>query len=233
MSNIVQAKNAVMFGFLTGNWYPIGCETNFTYESSNELITKTDRNAGGNRKYRARISDGTASVEGVVTTTNIPESLTIFYYEQELIRRTVQQFKFLWTDDDGFDKEITANFVIRTISIANQQGGFSTFTMELQRTSAVTVDPVIPPDDGNDEGIDSSSWDTTEGETSITGDSVDGKSFVGKKILLVSRTGAPHNLVTGTPGNLEAQVSDPAGTTITFLNAFNPGETVFIVWEDA
>lgn len=233
MSNIVQAKNAILFGWLGAAWYPIGCETNFNYHYENELITKTDRNAGSFRKYRVRISQNTGSVEGVVTTTNIAESLTIFYYLQEAIRRTEQQFKFSWTDNDGLLKEITGLFVIKDIDIPNQQGGFSMFTMELQGTGGLTIDPVTDPDDGSDEGIDSSSWDTTPDATTLSGLSVEGKTFVGKKILLVSRTGAPHSLVTGTPGNLEAQVSDPAGANITFLNPFNVDETVFIVWEDA
>lgn len=230
--NIVQAKNAIMFGWL-GAWYPIGCETDFVYTSSNELITKTDRNAGQNRKYRARISDGSASVEGIVTTSN-DERLSIFYYEQELIKRTIQQFKFAWTDDDGGLKEITASFVIKDIEIRNPQGNFSTFSMELQRTSGITIDPVEPPDDESDEGIDSDTWDLAEGESSISGLSIGGKSFNGKEVLLVSREGAPYVLVTGTPGNLEAQVSEPSGSTINFLNPGNPGgERVFVVWKDA
>lgn len=232
MSNVVQAKNAILFGWLDG-WFPIGCETNFNYHYENELITKTDRNAGSFRKYRVRISQNSGSVEGVVTTTNIAESLSIFYYLQEAIRRSEQQFKFSWTDDDGGLKEITGLFVIKDIDIPNQAGGFSTFTMDLQGTAGLTIDPVDPPDDGSDEGIDSATWNTTVDATSISGLSVDSKSYVGKKILLVSRSGAPHNLVTGTPGNLQAQVSEPAGANINFLQPFNAGETIFIVWEDA
>jgi hypothetical protein len=100
MANIVQGKNAVLFGYSGGLYYPIGCEIDFSYEYVNELTQKTDVNAGSWRKYEVRISDCTASLSGVTTTTNT-DTLSIFYYLQEAIRRTPQLIKMVWTDDDG------------------------------------------------------------------------------------------------------------------------------------
>ena len=54
MANLVQGKNAVLFGYLGGLYYPIGCEIDFTYEYQNELTQKTDVNAGSWRKYEVR-----------------------------------------------------------------------------------------------------------------------------------------------------------------------------------
>lgn len=144
----------------------------------------------------------------------------------------------VWTDDDGVDKVISGIFLIKTISIGNTQGDWSKFTLELQGTSNISIDPIISSGSSGtsssgsslDERIDSDYWIAVEGATSINGLSVNGKSYVGSEVILVSRTGATHNIVTGTPGNLEAQVSDPAGTDISFLNPFNPDETVTVVW---
>lgn len=239
--NYIQGRNAVLFGYLSGVYYPIGCEIEFTYEYTNELTTNTDVNAGSWRKYEVRISDCTASLSGVATSSN-GTSLSIFYYLQEAIRRTPQNIKMVWTDDDGAEKVITGVFLIKTISIPNQQGDFSKFTLELQGTSGIEIDPVIGGGGSGtggssgtsgsslDENIDSDYWLTTPGNTSINGLSVNGKSFVGSTVIYVSREGATQFLVTGTPGNEEAQVSEPAGTDISFLNPFLADERVFVIW---
>lgn len=234
MGNTVQGKNAVMQVSVSGIFYMVLCQVDFTFSYINENILKTDVNAGSYRKRRTRISDLAGSVNGVTTTTNNANSISVFYFLQEAIRRSVQQIRFLWKDDDGVIKTIDANLLIETIDITGPIGDSSKAEMKLVGAGGgLSIDPIIPPDEGTDSGIDSASWDTTPAATTISGLSVDGKSFVGKKVLLVSRTGAPHDLVTGTPGNLQAQVSEPAGTTIGFLNPFNDEETVFVVWEDA
>lgn len=237
MSNYIQGKNAILFGYLSGVYYPIGCEIEFTYEYLNELTTKTDVNAGSWRKYEVRISDCTASLSGVTTSSN-GTTLSIFYYLQEAIRRTPQNIKMVWTDDDGVDKVITGVFMIKTINIANAQGDWSKFTLELQGTSGITIDPIIGGGGSGsssgsssiDENITADYWLTVEGATSINGLSVGGLSYVGGEVILVSREGATQFLVTGTPGNEEAQVSDPAGTNISFLNPFGPDERVYVIW---
>lgn len=233
--NTIQGKNAILFGYLSGVYYPIGCEIEFTYEYLNELTTWTDVNAGSFRKYEVRISDGTASLSGVVTSSN-GSTLSIFHYLQEAIRRTPQNIKMVWTDDDGVDKVITGVFLIKSIPIVSQQGDYSKFTLELQGSGGITIDPIINGGSGTsgssslDENIDFDYWETTPAATSISGTGAGGKSFTGFTVILVSREGAPHFLVTGTPGNLEAQVSDPAGTDINFLTPFNPGERVMVIW---
>lgn len=229
MANTVEGKNGILFGNLSGVFYMIGCEIDFTYTYSNELVGKTDVNAGSWRKYRARISDQTVSLNGVTTTTNTT-TLTIFYYLQEAIRRSEQLFKLAWTDDDGGTKEIQATFIIKQIDITSAQGDWSKFTLELQGTSGITIDPVSPPSSSSDEGIDSDYWDLTEATTTVTGLGINGGSFAGKTLFLVARETAvyvPESPLTTTTGY------GFDGTTITFINPGNPGpERVFVAWHD-
>lgn len=226
----VQGKNAALMINVLGTYYLIGCQTDFSYDYNNENILKTDVNAGSYRKRRTRISDTAGAAQGVVTTTNTSDRVTIFYLQQESIRRSIVQLKFAWTDDDGGLKEITGRFCIKTIHIDNATGDFSKFDVSFEGAGdGITIDPVLPPDPGSDDGVDSDVWTTTPGNFTITGLGVDGKSFAGKTIELVAREGAVY--FEETPLTTTEGYSFD-GTTITFINAFNPDERVTVLWVD-
>lgn len=229
MSNVVQGKNSALMVNVLGVWYLIACQTDFSFEYANENILKTDVNAGSFRKRRPRISDISGSVSGVTTTTNT-STISIFYFLQEAIRRAVQSLKFVWTDNDGLTKEIATSMLIKTIDITGPQGDFSKFEMTLEGAGdGLTIDPVLPPDPGSDEGVDSDVWNTTPGGFTISGPGIDSRSFAGKTLFLVAREGAvyfPESPLTTTTGY------GFDGTTITFINAFNPGERVTVAWHD-
>lgn len=230
--NTVQGKNTVMQVFADGAYRSIDCQTDFLFEYINENILRTDVNANGNRVRRVRISDLQGACEGVTTTTNLVGGYSIFYFLQQAVRRAVQQMRWLFTDDDGLEKELTGQLIIRTIDITGPAAGPSTFNIQFDGAGdGITIDPVDPPVDTSDEGIDSDDWLMAESVSTITGLSTNGKSFAGKVILLVARTGAPYTLVSGTPGNLEAQVALP---NINFLYPANPGgESIFVIWKNA
>lgn len=229
MANTVQGKNGILFGNLLGVFYMIGCEIDFTYTYTNDLGEKTDRNAGSWKKWEVIISDCSISLTGVTTTSNTT-TLSIFYYLQEAIRRSEQTFKCVWTDDDGGVKEIEGVFIIKEIPIVSSQGDWSKFTLDLQGTSGITINPITPPSSSSDEGIDSDYWQLGVGATTITGTGVGGKSFAGKTIFLLSRETdvyVPESpLITTTGYGYD-------GTTISFINPGNPGpENIFIAWHD-
>lgn len=229
--NAVQGKNALMQVWVTDQYYNIACQVDFTFEYTNENILKTDVNAGSFRKRRTRISDLSGSVQGVTTTSN-DTNVSIFYFLQEAIRRSVQQIRFLWRSNDNAVKVIDAKMLIETIDITGAIGDASKFDMKLVGANdGLTLDPVDPPDTSADDGFAGDYWTTTETGTTVTGTGVNGKSFAGKEILSVTRSGSgdyvPVAIFTGV--GLE-YIFD--GTTITFQNAFGPDETVTVLWKN-
>lgn len=229
--NAVQGKNALMQVFVVDAYYNIACQVDFTFEYSNENILKTDVNAGSFRKRRTRISDISGTVQGVTTTSN-DTSISIFYFLQEAIRRSIQQIRFLWRSNDNVVKVIDANMLIETIDIDSPIGDASKFDMKLVGgNGGLTLDPIDPPDETTDEGIDGDYWTTTETGTSITGNGVNGKSFAGKEILSVTRSGSgDYNPVTVFTGVGLEFIFD--GTTISFQNPFGADETVTVIWKN-
>lgn len=230
--NQVQGKNAAMEVNYLGTYYLIGCQVGFTFTYANENILRTDVNSPGYRKRRTRISDVSGNVNGVTTTTNTPfddkPTVSVFYFLQEAVRRAPQDIRFTWEDDDGLVKEIVTTMLIETINIDGNVGDASKFDMSLVGGGGLSVDPIIPPD-GGDEGFSSDYWNTTPGGQTITGVGVNGRSFAGKDVLAVFREGLEHTVVTGTPGNREAQFVSP---NITFDIPFEDDVRVTVVWKD-
>lgn len=231
ISNAVQGKNALMQVFVVDQYYNIACQVDFTFEYSNENILKTDVNAGSFRKRRTRISDLSGTVQGVTTTSN-DTNISIFYFLQEAIRRSIQQIRFLWRSNDNVVKTVDAKMLIETIDMTGAIGDASKFDMKLVGASdGLTLDPIDPPDSTSDDGLNGDYWTTTETGTSITGIGMNGKSFSGKQILSVTRSGSgdyiPVTIFTGV--GLEYMYD---GTTIFFQNPFGPDETVTVIWKN-
>ena len=87
MSSIVMGRDMIMEVKIVADWVPIGCATTCSFQYTNELINKTDVNAGLFRKYRVRISDCTANIQGLASLVT-DTTASSFYFLQEAIRRT-------------------------------------------------------------------------------------------------------------------------------------------------
>lgn len=99
-------------------------------------------------------------------------------------------------------------------------------TVESKGDTRVVATGAAPAPVGGNK-VYSDYWQTTAGQTSVSGESVEhGYSLTGKTIIEVSREGLQYDLITsGTPGERQCIYSSGA---ITFRDAFNPGETVFV-----
>lgn len=233
MSDVIHGRDVVGMFKIDGEWFNIFCATGCEFRLENELIGKTDVNAGSFRKYRVRLGDCSMTFTGVSKTSNANDVLSPFFFAQESVRRTEGEYRILFVDQDGNDKVIAMNGVVRALSIASDINNFSTSTMEIQGTGGFTV-PLSPdPPTGCDEWF-WDWWETTPGETSISGTGHYGRSFAGHDLIEVDREGIQHDVVdSGTPGNREALYN--GGSSIDFdpLNPFNAGERVFVIWEES
>lgn len=232
-SKVIHGRDVNVLVDVSGLWTYIGCATDSTFEFDNEIIGKTDVNAGLFRKKRVRISDSRASVSGVSTTEG-GDKVGQFYFLQEGVRRTEQSLKFLFIDEAGVDTTIEMTALVRSISINSDTSNFSEFDIGFEGTGNITISTLEPPESGSlCPNVLSDWWETTEGETSISGASFHGTAttLAGKTIIEVDREGMVLNPVSGVPGNGQYRYT---GTTIEVSpsNPFNPGETMFVIWEE-
>lgn len=242
MSDIVLGRNVNVETLVNGDYIVIGCAVSCAFEFENELIGKTDVNAGLFRKRRVRISDTRGSVQGLTTLQNSTTRLTIFHFLQEAIRRTEQTLRFVFLDEGGFTRYITGIFLVKTVQISSDASAFSEFDLQLEGTGGnIDIGVVIPPGGEESPGespgegdicpeLFSDYWETVEGESTISGIGVNGRSFADQQVLEVDREGTEHELATGSPGNREYAYD---GTTISFdaTNPFNAGERIFVIWK--
>src|SRR6188472_3860305 len=142
MSDIVMGENMILEHYNGSDWLPIGCAVSCSFQFTNELIGKTDRNAGLFRKYRVRMSDCTANVQGLVSLVT-DTTVSVFYFLQEAIRRTEQQLRFRFTDEGGNTQSIEGNWLVSSTSINGDVSAFSEFDLSFPGTSGVTLAPVV------------------------------------------------------------------------------------------
>lgn len=227
MNEVVHGKDVNVEARINGDYVAIGCAFSCSFEFENELIGKTDVNAGLSRKKRVRISDCRGSVQGVTTLNNSATRLTAFYFLQEAIRRTEQDLRFVFVDEIGNIRYIQCMFLVKNHQLTAESSGFSEFDLQLEGTGTPTIGTVDVTENICPE-LFSDTWETTEGEFSVSGLGQEGRLFAGGDILEVDREGLQYDYTAGTPGNREFSYN---GTEITFENPFNDGERVLVVWK--
>lgn len=230
--NIVNAKDIIMKVRVDGDDIDIGCAASLIYRYKNEIIGKTDVNAGLFRKKRVRISDYSASVQGLITLSNEINGVSCFYFLQEAIRRTEQYITFIYTDEIGQIRTIAANYLVESEDLSGgAEKDFGEFDLNLEGTGDLTLSTIDSPPAGTCFETDSDWWSTTPGANSITGLGNAGKTFAGQQIIAVIREGGiPLQFTSGTPGERDYSYD---GTTITTWasNPYLSGEKIYVLWQ--
>jgi hypothetical protein len=227
-------KDVNVEALVNGVYVTIGCATTISFEFENELIARTDVNAGLNRKKRVRLSDSRGSVQGLTMIENTSTRLTAFHFLQEAVRRSEQDMRFVFMSEDGDSRVIAGKFLVQALSLTGDHSGpgFSEFDLRLEGTGGITIGTVDSP--GDDSGLgcpdmDSDTWVMEEGQTSISGLGQEGKSFAGREILEVDVEGLQYDYKDGAPGNREYAYN---GTEISVeIPAPEGGQRVFVIWK--
>ena len=233
-NEVIHGKNCFVY-ILSGNdYYLIGCGISFSFEVENELILRTGINDGLFPKKRVRQTSFRGSVNSVMISESDAAKVSAFFMIQEGIRRAESTYKFEYTDGASVTKTITGNFLVQTVNISADTQSFSKFDLSIEGTGGFTM-ATDSPTPVTDENVDSDDWATVAGETSITGSSTNTKNTTGKVLLVCSRTGVVHDIITsGTPSGMQAKFDTATGTT-----SFDPGrpfeadEFVWQMWKDA
>lgn len=227
MSDTIFGNNAVLQVNISGTYLNIGCAVSCMFEFENELIAKTDVNAGLFRKKRVRMSDSRMGVQGLTTLVD-DTSYSPFYFLQEGVRRTEQDLRILFTDEGGIQKQVQGSYLIKSIQLTGKADDFSEYDIEFEGTGSISLED--PEASGSDipGNIQFDWWEGAGGETSITGPGHYGRSFAGESVKYVDIEGIGHDLVSGTPGNREYANT---GTVISFLIPLEAGGRVYVLWE--
>lgn len=232
MSNIIFGSNAVLQVKPTGlgSYFSVGCAVSCVFDFENEIIAKTDVNAGLFRKKRVRMSDCSMGVQGLTTLVD-DTTYSPMYFLQEAIRRTEQDLRILFTDEGGISKQIQGSFLVKKINMTGKADDFSEFDMEFDGTGGISL--ADPEDSGSDISGDYQWdwWATTPGASTISGAGNYGRSFAGETLLLVDREGIQYDEVASGPSGRQYSFN---GTTISFDPAlvFNSGERVYVIWKN-
>lgn len=233
-NEVIQGNQCFVYIKNGDDWYLIGCGISCQFELENEIILRTSVNDGLFPKKRVRQTDWRGSVSAVMIDNSDSEKVSAFYLAQEAVRRAERTYKFEFTSVGGTTKIITGDAVIRSIPMSADQTSFAKFDLSIEGTGGFTLDETDSPTDVIDENVDSDYWTFTAGETSITGNSVNGKNTTGKTILAVSREGVAHDPITsGTPSGRQAKFSTSTGTTSFDSSLPSNGETVWQMWKDS
>lgn len=227
--DFVQGKNVVLFQKIgTTTYQPIGCAESVSFEFENEIIGKTDVNAGGFRKKRVRMSDCRASLSGVVKISNEHSILSVFYVLQNGISRSEIEYKIVFTAENKSDYTVTFSAVVSRISTTSSTTDMSSFDIELEGTGGIEQDPVSSPSDSAGE-VTSDTWTITGGVQYI-----EDVRLLNKDIIEVCLEGTQHEQATGTPVYREFKYTPSIGGKGRI--EFDPnlgnmdGNKVFVIW---
>lgn len=228
MSDVVFGNNAVLQINILGTYINVGCAVSCSFEFENEIILKTDVNAGLFRKKRVRMSDTRMGVQGLTTLVD-DTTQSVMYFLQEGIRRTEQDLRILFTDEAGIQKQVQGSYLVKTVKLTGKSDDFSEFDIEFEGTGSISLED--PEGSGSDipGDIQWDWWEMAEGATTISGAGHFGRSFTGESLLEVDREGVQYDAITASPDGRQYVYN---GTTVAFANAANPGERVYVLWEN-
>jgi hypothetical protein len=203
-----------------------------TFSCRQEVLLATSVDSGNWRYKKLRnISEWNVSVSGLTKIDNTDGQVSFFYLLQQNIRGSEQIIQIMFEDSNGNIQVLEGTVLIPELSINANVGSFADATISFEGTGPVEItEPVSDVESDICEDLVSDTWDVVATETSISGAGQEGKSFAGKEILEVDRSGMVHSYTSGIPGNMEYAYN---GTEISFdpTNPFNDGETIFVLWK--
>lgn len=222
MNRKVLGKNVIVSMLVDGNYYPIFCGKTAALDLNQDKIEVTHVNSNAHRNFVPGMSDSQLTVQGVTLINNDDHKVSVNYLSQLAIRRSINTYRVLMTDQDGTNLSILLSAFVLNTNLSRDVVAWSQSSVTLQVTddwefSSVIPPPVIP---------------NCEEQDPIYGTLADGSAVftsalliqgVGETITIlnISRSGTNYYETSGTPGNLEFKYNSAAGT-ITFQNVGNP-----------
>lgn len=222
MNTKVLGKNAVFSMYIAGVYYPVFCAKTFERVLNQDEIEVTSVNSGSDREYVPGMSNSTISASGITQINNNEGKVSIFYLDQLAIRRSINAYRVLCTDQDGNTIFITFNAFIVNSTLSKDTTAWSQSSASFRITGAWTFGTVVPPPVVPDCEVQPTIYTTlADGATGVTNALLIPGVGETITILSVSRSGSVHYETVGTPGSLEFKYT--SGTGAIDFDPTNPG----------
>jgi len=141
----IQGKNVHVFKYIDALPIEIVCGTNIVLEFQQELIGATTPDSGRYLEVRPRMRSLTAAISGATTSTN-DNNLSVFHFLDEDVFGEAQDLEVIYTDNNGTERSVRADFYIETLPITGEAGSASTYDINLKSSGAFTTSDLIDPD---------------------------------------------------------------------------------------
>lgn len=227
MSDLIFGSGVVLRQMISGTYYEIGCAETIEFEFENEIIFKTDVNAGAFRKKRKRISDCRGRISGITKSGNSDNVLSVFYELEDGVAGTVSTYQFLFTDQSGTQRAVTMDAVVSRVRIGGNATDFSDFDVEIEGTGGFQMDEIDVPG-GSASQVDSDTWTISGGLNYI-----EDTRLLNATIIEVCLEGTEYEETSGTPSGREYKfTANVAGKgRVEFdTNVVINGQKVFVIW---
>lgn len=232
MADIIFGKNVLVQQQQDDlSWLNLLCGTDMTFTYEPEFITKTGPNSPS-REYQVRIEDCSMSVTGATRIANDSTTLTFFSMMATAMRRTKKSYRAKFVDETGAIKTITMDAFIGQSTINGPVSDASIGTIELRGTGGFTIATPDPDPSTVTYNLLSDWWNTSNGNAFINGASAVNSYTLttADTILEVDVEGVEFDIVTGAPGNRQAQPS-LATNKINFNFTFDGTQKVFVLFK--
>jgi hypothetical protein len=234
MSSVIHGKDVVLEMLISGQYYPVLCATDCSFNRSIEFTDITGPDTGTFGKILPLIESWAMNVSGLTKVEN-DLVLTFFYILQTGVRRQSATVRITFTDDAAASKQISGSVYFGNMSIAGGISDFATGDIEMRGDGAYSIGDTIDPPLASIDNIFGDWWPTTGGQNYIDGASSEwGYTLEAKQILGVARSHQIYDVITsGTPTNYQCKHNNITGV-ITFDTSipFNAGETVWVIFKE-
>lgn len=222
MANQVLGKNVVVEMLISSVYYPLFCGKTRELPLEQDEIEVTHVNSGAAREYVPGMSNFLLNVTGLTILDNTEGRVSILYLMQQGIRRAINTFRMLFTDQDGDTAFIIVQAFVRNTNVAGDVTQWSQSSVTFRVTGEMTFGTIVPPPEiPACEQAPTIYTTLAEGAISVQDNLLIAGVGETISILHVSRSGLTYYETAGTAGNLEFAYDTVAGT-ITFEST-NPG----------
>src|SRR6188768_491090 len=216
---IIEGKNVHVFKYLDAAPFEIVCGTDVVVEITQELIGATTPDSGKFKEIRPRMIEMACTISGITTSDNDGD-LSYFHFLDVDVLSGVQDLEIVYTDNNGSDRSIRANFYIETTNIGAPADAASAYEIRLRSWGEYAVSILSDPVAGG-ESIDSDDY-------TIAGGVVQDNAWIG--LTTANIKGVWREGTELTSMGLSWSLNSGTGTITPDPGTTMDGQKVFVIW---
>lgn len=216
---LIQGKNVHVYKYIGASPFEIVCGTDVIFEINQETIGVTTPDSGTNRELTSRLKGFSCVISGATTSDN-DGNLSVFHFPASGVIEDVQDIEVVYTDNNGNNRSLRANFIIEALSITGSADEASTYEIRMIGTgeyaTAALIDPTV------------SGSNVTSQSYTIAGGVIQDNDWIGltdSNIIEVCREGT-EQLSMNLPytfNSVTGEITPDPSTTV-------DGQKMFVIW---